>query len=148
VRQITRKDAKASIERLFKTLWPLMEGAGERFGDCLGHLDSIHAIVARRQTQDARLAQLIRLHGIKATIASGLLWSFFPSECVPFDRHTMGYCVMDWRVIPDPVITNGTYAKKCSMIIARLATHVPALPAVVDLVRWAASHRTLEVAPQ
>lgn len=139
-----KKQALASINKLFKQLWPMMEGVGERYRDCLLQVDAIRSIVDTQPTHDARLAALILLPGIKATIGSGLLWSFFPAECVPFDKHTTGYCVMDWRIMADPKITNGTYGAKCAAIVAGLPAHTPPLPAIEDLVLWAAAHRTVE----
>jgi hypothetical protein len=139
------KQTRASIDRLFKQLWPMMAGVGERYGDCVAQANGIRTIMNSAQSDDQRLSRLIGLRGVKATIGSGLLWSFFPNRCVPFDKHTMGYCTMDWRVFNDPRITNGTYQTKCALIVARLGSHVPPLVAIEDLVRWAADHRSLEV---
>jgi len=146
-RTFSTKEIVASIKRLFKELWPTMAGVGERCSDCLGQADAIRAIVNKPGSANDQLADLLKLRGIGPTIASGLLWSCFPDDYVPFDKHTMGYCTLDWRVIPDPQITDGTYARKCAFIIANLPKHVPPFPAVLDLVRWAAGHRSAEISP-
>jgi hypothetical protein len=144
----TVKQAKARIDYLFRDFWPVMKGVTERYGDCLRQLPAIVATLNDEAlSQDGRLAQLDLLHGIGPTIASGLLWSFFPDECVPFDKHTMGYCAVDWGVITSHKITDGSYAEKCAAIIAEMGNHSPAFKTVDDLVRFAAENRSVEVAP-
>ncbi len=144
----TLPQTRASIDRLFKGLWPQMTGIGERYADCVTHAGSIHSIVNERPDHDGRIRALIQIPGVKATIASGLLWSFFPKECVPFDKHTTAYCVMDWKIIPDPRITNGTYARKCAAVVAGMRHHSPRLAAIEDLVIWSRQNRSMEFPPQ
>lgn len=140
--------AKAKIDYLFRKFWPVMKGVSERYVDCLRQLPAIVGIINNTAlTHDARLAQLDELNGIGPTIASGLLWSFFPGECVPFDKHTMGYCTIDWKVIRSHTITDGTYATKCAAIVAELGNHSPPFETVDDLVRFAADNGSLELSP-
>lgn len=146
--QFTLQQTQAAIDYLFKDLWPMMAGAGERYSDSRNQAEVIQAIINKQPDHDSRIKALKQLHGIGATIASGLLWSFFPEECVPFDKHTMGYCLFDWKIIRDYKITNGTYIRKCQTIIAGLPRHVPSLPQLVDLVRWAGEHRSQEYFPE
>jgi hypothetical protein len=144
----TATQAKTKIDYLFTTFWPVMEGVTLRYGDCLSQLVAILAIVNDPHlTHDDRLARLDRLSGIGPTIASGLLWSFFPEDCVPFDKHTMGYCAIDWKVISSHRITDGTYFEKCAAIVARLGSHDPVFSTIDDLVRYAADNRSMEVSP-
>lgn len=144
----TLPQTTASIDRLFKGLWQQMAGFGERYLDCMNQASAIQSIVNEQQNHDDRLKTLVKLPGIKATIGSGLLWSFFPRECVPFDKFTIAYCVMDWKIIPDPRITNGTYTKKCSAIVASLRRHSPPLASIEDLVLWARDNCSMEFPPQ
>lgn len=139
---------KAKIDYLFTQFWPVMEGVTVRYGDCLRQRASILAIVNNRTlSHDDRLFQLDHLDGIGPTIASGILWSFFPDECVPFDKHTMGYCAVDWKVVTSNRITDGTYANKCATIVGRLHQHRPPFNSIDDLVRFAAVNRSVEVSP-
>lgn len=146
--QFTLQQIQASIDYLFKNVWPVMAGVGERYTDCRDQADAIQGVINHQPDHDSRIRALKGLRGIGPTIASGLLWSFFPDQCVPFDKHTMGYCLFDWKIIKDYRITNGTYARKCRTIIAGLPRHVPPLPQVIDLVRWADEHRSQEYPPE
>jgi hypothetical protein len=144
----TARQAKTKIDYLFKNFWPVMEGVTVRYGDCLAQLGSITTIMNDPNlTNDDRLVRLDQLGGVGPTIASGLLWSFFPDDCVPFDKHTMGYCTIDWKVISSHRITDGTYSKKCATIVASLLNHSPAFKDIDALVRYAAQNRSVEVSP-
>ncbi len=144
----TPAQARARIDYLFEQFWPVMEGVTVRYGDCLRQQAAILAIINNAALDhDRRLAELDRLDGVGPTIASGLLWSFFPDECVPFDKHPMGYCAIDWHVIPSHRITDGTYAAKCAVIVDHLASHQPPFASIDDLVRFAAMNRSVAVSP-
>jgi hypothetical protein len=144
----TLQQTKAAIDRLFKELWPIMAGVSERYGDCRTQAAVIQAIVNKGPDHDARIRALVQLSGVKATIASGLLWSFFPDECIPFDKHTMGYCLTNWPVLTNNKITNGTYVRKCATIVAQLQQHAPPLESIEELVVHARDYCRMECPPE
>ncbi|MFN9983853.1 MAG: hypothetical protein ACK53Y_28260, partial [bacterium] len=67
---------------------------------CLKNIDTIKRYFELSKDDHNKLIQnLCQIDGIKVTIASGLIWSAFPKERVPFDKYTLTYA-LDQKIIP------------------------------------------------
>jgi hypothetical protein len=53
--KFTLQQTKAAIDRLYKEVWPMMAGVGERYGDCRRQAEVILALVNKQPDQDLLL---------------------------------------------------------------------------------------------
>lgn len=82
------------IEQLFDDLWPLMPYASKHKLNCLNQIVAIQNYFNKSSSNhDTLLNNLCSLDGIGLTIASGLIWSVFPENRVPFDKYTLAYAL-------------------------------------------------------
>lgn len=107
-----------NIQRLFDKLWPGMHASASHRDHCLKILPQLESCFKKWGTDwDNLLDCLAGLDGIGLTIASGLIWSVYPSTAVPFDKWTMSYALEE-RILTTPLISNGNYTRACRKITA------------------------------
>lgn len=77
------------LSKLFDVMWPTMLHVHEHKQNCINQLSTLNRFFARNSKDHNQLLyDLMHLDGIKVTIASGLIWSVYPSRRVPFDKWT------------------------------------------------------------
>lgn len=107
--------SETHINKLFRILWPAMPFAEEHRLTCLKHLTLIDKLFLKYNDSHNELIQaLIKIDGIGATIASGLIWSVYPSKRVPFDKFTLTYA-LKLKLIKSEVVTKN-YVQCCKSI--------------------------------
>ena len=107
--------SETQINKLFRILWPAMPFAEEHRLTCLNHLTLINKLFLKYEdSHDELIQELIKIDGIGATIASGLIWSVYPITRVPFDKYTLSYA-LKLNLIKSEVVTKN-YVKYCKVI--------------------------------
>jgi hypothetical protein len=94
------------LNNLFDYLWPAMTLASGHKATCIEKLSAINnCFIKFKDDHDKLLASLSSLDGIGLTIASGLIWSYYPHNRVPFDKYTVTYAI-DLKIIPSENISS------------------------------------------
>lgn len=102
------------INKLFDHLWPGMNFALDHKLTCLKNIKAINNYFVKYQKDhDKLLNSLCSLDGIGLTIASGLIWSYYPNTRVPFDKYTLTYAIRE-KIIPSENISSNyvNYSEK------------------------------------
>jgi len=94
------------IVYLFDVLWPKMKCSTEHKKNCLEILEQINNCFTKYSNHDQLIKELMKFDGIKITIASGLIWSVYREDRVPFDKITLGYALYKKILLLDNVSTN------------------------------------------
>lgn len=93
------------INKLFDYLWPAMYFAKDHKTNCIKNLKAIdHYFKKYADDHDKLLNSLSSLDGIGLTIASGLIWSYYPTKRAPFDKYTLTYAIK-LKIIPTEYIS-------------------------------------------
>lgn len=107
----------ANINRLFLDLWPAMPYCNINHQLCLSQSDKIESRFGEHGKDfDKLLQSLIKINGIGLTIASGLIWSVYRNEAVPFDKYTMAHALSK-GILRSAIISTGRYTKACQKIV-------------------------------
>ncbi|TGE13863.1 hypothetical protein [Hymenobacter elongatus] len=103
---------------LFDDLWPMMHGSESHKQNCVVRFSQIEKCFKKWDNNfDSLLNGLNGIEGIGLTIASGLIWSVYQDEAVPFDKYTMTYALKEGVLVTNS-ISNGRYTDACEKIIA------------------------------
>jgi hypothetical protein len=106
---ITRDD----IIYLFENLWPMMYRSKQHMQNCLDQFEAIESCFKKWTWDwDSLMDDLVKIHGIGPTIASGLIWVTNRNNAVPFDKFTMTYTIK-LGLIHSNKITGGGYMHAC-----------------------------------
>ena len=97
---------KSNIYTLFDDLWPGMLYMQQHKVNCINQYSSINNYFLKYSDDHNKLLKgLCTLDGVGLTIASGLIWSVYPEERVPFDKYTFTYALFK-RIIRTEEISN------------------------------------------
>jgi hypothetical protein len=108
----------SNIRTLFDDLWPMMHASESHKQNCIAHFSQIQKCFNKWNDDfDALLNGLDAIDGIGVTIASGLIWSVFPDEAVPFDKFTMTYALTE-KILSTNSISDGRYNTACEKVVA------------------------------
>lgn len=106
------------VNYLFDELWPMMHGSPHHKQNCIAQFSAVSAYFKKHgKNFDELLNSLDSLDGIGLTVASGLIWSAYRHEAVPFDKYTMTYALYE-GVLRTHRISAGKYSKCSKEVIA------------------------------
>ena len=111
------KILKSDILYLFEELWPLMPYTEKHKINCLTRFKIIESYFAKyscKENHNELLKGLNSLEGIGLTIASGLIWSVYRKDRVPFDKYTMTYA-LELKLLRTEIISDD-YIGACDII--------------------------------
>ena len=99
---------------LFEDLWPAMNYAEIHKHECLNNIETIQNRFHQFGSDHNKLLRSLKgIPGIGITIASGLIWSVFPENRVPFDKYTLTYALYEEIFRLPKISTNyTTYSDK------------------------------------
>lgn len=113
---------KSDIDRLFIGLWQNMHDNQGHRRHCTSDaiFNQIHACFKKYGKDfNGLLDCLSALDGIGLTLASGLIWSVYEDEAVPFDKYTMCYSINEERgILKTMKISGGKYEDACKKVLA------------------------------
>lgn len=91
--------------KLFDHLWPAMEYVKEHKATCIKEIKAINNYFLKyKDDHDLLLKSLCSIEGIGLTIASGLIWAYYPTNRVPFDKYTLTFAI-ERKIIPNEQIS-------------------------------------------
>lgn len=106
------------VRYLFDELWPMMHGSELHKQNCIAHFKQVESCFRKWEGDfDSLLRGLDSIDGIGLTIASGLIWSVYPDEAVPFDKYTMTYA-LTVEILATNNISDDKYAAACKKVVA------------------------------
>jgi hypothetical protein len=85
--------SERNIIELFDVLWPAMPLVQTHRASCLEHLPAINSCFKKFKDHNELLNSLRSIDNIGITIASGLIWSVYPEDRVPFDKYTLAFAI-------------------------------------------------------
>jgi hypothetical protein len=132
---------------LFDYVWPTMEYSASHRDRCLAQLDSINRLfLENKDNPDDLLLALDALEGVGLVIGSGLIFSVYREDFVPFDKYTMSWA-LELHLVDDNRISGGNYAKYSGQIVKYIqnSTH---LESILDFVREAELRAQFEMSPE
>ncbi|MBF9143743.1 hypothetical protein [Hymenobacter properus] len=107
----------ANIRTLFDELWPMMHGSQSHKQNCIRQFSQIKKSFEKWPDDfDKLLAGLDAVEGIGLAIASGLIWSVYQDEAVPFDKYTMTYALTE-KILITNSISSGRYTSACEKVM-------------------------------
>lgn len=132
---------------LFDYVWPTMEYSPMWRDNCLRQLDTINRLFLEFQNHpDNLLNALDALDGVGLVIGSGLIFSVYREDFVPFDRYTMSWA-LELHLVDDDRISDGNYAKYSGQIVQYIQNSIH-LESILDFVREAELHAQFEISPE
>ncbi len=103
-----------NIIELFDDLWPVMPQVQTHRAFCLDNLATINNCFKKFPNHNDLLNSLRSIDNIGITIASGLIWSVYPEDRVPFDKWTLAFAIEEGILTSENVSEN--YVGCCDKI--------------------------------
>lgn len=106
--------AEKNIIELFDVLWPGMPFVQTHRAFCMDNLATINNCFKKFPDHNDFLNSLKSIDNIGITIASGLIWSVYPENRVPFDKWTLAFALKE-RILTSEHISED-YINCCDKI--------------------------------
>lgn len=92
-----------NIIELFDVLWPAMPYVQTHRAFCMNNLATINNCFKKFPDHNDLLNSLKSIDNIGIAIASGLIWSVYPENRVPFDKYTLAFAIEEGILISENV---------------------------------------------
>ncbi len=108
------KVLKKNIIELFDVLWPAMPYVQVHRAFCIDNLATINNCFKKFPNHNNLLNSLRSIDNIGITIASGLIWSVYPENRVPFDKYTLAFAIEEGILASENVSED--YIRCCNKV--------------------------------